>query len=369
MYYGIQDLRENFLGLRSNSDLLRKDEFWALKDISFDLRRGEALGLVGRNGSGKTTLLRLLTGIFPPDHGEIMIRGRVGALIAVGAGFHPHMTGRENIYLNGAILGMNREEIDVKFSDIIDFADIKDFLDAPVSTYSSGMRVRLGFSIATSIKPDVLLIDEILAVGDAKFRNKCYHRIEKVCEKSAVIFVSHGMDILSRICRLSMVLKLGHVSFFGDVADGIAKYLNDKSDDGNEEESFENTLLPIESAMLNWSKLKISYEDTIELVINFNVLETLENCLFRVVFYDVTGAVVSEWNSRRVGRTIDLKKGSNSLRIHLGPIYLRHGKYPLGIVLNNSSGIGEIYRSYKKFVVEVTDVSQGSCPYQLPNRD
>ena len=150
MYYGAIDTVRSMLGVAYATDQLRKNEFWALDDICFELRKGEALGIIGANGSGKSTLLRLITGIFPPDKGRIAFKGRIGALIAVGAGFHPYMTGRENIYLNGTILGMTRREIDAKLDAIIDFADIGDFLEAPISTYSSGMRVRLGFAIAVT---------------------------------------------------------------------------------------------------------------------------------------------------------------------------------------------------------------------------
>ncbi|MBE9531297.1 MAG: ABC transporter ATP-binding protein, partial [Proteobacteria bacterium] len=174
MAYGIIDLSKNLVGIKPNTEELRRDEFWALDNMNFELKRGEVLGLIGLNGCGKTTLLRLLTGIFPPDKGEITIKGRVGALIAVGAGFHPHMTGRENIYLNGTILGMSAKELDACFDDIIEFAEIGDFIEAPVSTYSSGMRVRLGFAIAIHINPDILLIDEVLAVGDLNFSIKCF---------------------------------------------------------------------------------------------------------------------------------------------------------------------------------------------------
>ena len=165
----------NYSPITNNRNLLplRPSEFWALQNISFELKRGECLGLIGPNGCGKSTLLRLIAGIFPPDEGRISFRGRVGALIALGAGFHPHLTGRENVFLNGAILGLSQEEIKDKFSEIIEFAEIGDFLDAPVATYSSGMRVRLGFAVASVIEPDLLLIDEILAVGDRKFRAKC----------------------------------------------------------------------------------------------------------------------------------------------------------------------------------------------------
>lgn len=227
MAYGIIDLSKNLVGLKPDSNELRKDEFWAVDDVSFELRKGEVLGLIGLNGSGKTTLLRLLTGIFPPDKGEIMMKGRVGALIAVGAGFHPHMTGRENIYLNGTILGMSREEIDSKFQEIVDFAAIGDFLDAPVSTYSSGMRVRLGFAIAVNIKPDILLIDEVLAVGDASFRYKCINEIDRLMADTAVVYVSHNLPEVTRICSRILVIERGRAVFVGNnVTKGIEHFIS-----------------------------------------------------------------------------------------------------------------------------------------------
>ena len=213
MAYGILDLSKNLVGMRIDSTTLRKDEFWALEDISFKAERGEVVGLIGRNGSGKTTILRLLAGIFPPDKGEIAIKGRIGTLIAVGAGFHPHMTGEENIFLNGSILGMTKEEISRKYDDIVEFAEIGDFIDSPVSTYSSGMRIRLGFSIATAVDPDILLLDEILAVGDRKFITKCYNRIDNLRENSATIFVSHNMNQIARICTSVIVCHEGKIVY------------------------------------------------------------------------------------------------------------------------------------------------------------
>ncbi len=225
--YGIVELSKNLIGIKPDLTTLRKDEFWALKDISFELRRGEVLGVIGENGSGKTTLLRLLAGIFPPDKGRIMMKGKVGALIALGAGFHPHMTGRENIYLNGTILGMNRNEIDKKIDEIIDFAEITEFIDAPVSTYSSGMRVRLGFSVASQLNPDVLLIDEVLAVGDIGFRSKCLNAIEKITRDAAVVFVSHQMPQVTRICTDIIVLDRGKSIYQGsDTLRGVEHYFS-----------------------------------------------------------------------------------------------------------------------------------------------
>lgn len=226
MAYGIGDLSKNLFGIKPDSTQLRKSEFWAVNDISFELRRSEVLGLIGANGSGKSTILRLLAGILPPDAGEISVRGRVGALIAIGAGFHPHMTARENIYLNGTILGMTREEIDSKFEDIVDFAEIGDFLEAPVSTYSSGMRVRLGFSIAAYMEPDVAFIDEVLAVGDFAFRQKCSARINEIRNKAAVILVSHNMRDILMLCTRTIVMDKGKVVCQGAPEEAVNYYID-----------------------------------------------------------------------------------------------------------------------------------------------
>jgi len=226
MFYGITDLSRNLVGIRPNTSVLRKDEFWAIDDVSFEVQRGEVLGIIGNNGSGKSTLLRLLAGIFPPDRGEVAVRGRVGALIALGAGFHPHMTGRENIYLNGAILGMTRREIQRNEGSIIEFADVGDFIDAPVSTYSSGMRVRLGFAVASHLSPDVLIVDEVLAVGDEAFRKNCHGRLEEDSRSGrAVLFVSHNMASINRLCNRCLLLHRGRVVRSGAPEDVVGEYL------------------------------------------------------------------------------------------------------------------------------------------------
>jgi lipopolysaccharide transport system ATP-binding protein len=226
MAHGITDLAKNIVGIKPETDTLRKNEFWAVDDVSFRLKKGEVLGLIGLNGSGKSSLLRLVSGILPPDKGCICIRGRVGALIAIGAGFHPHMTGRENIFLNGTILGMTRSEIKAKYQEIVDFAQIDEFIDAPVATYSSGMRVRLGFSVAVHMDPDLMLIDEVLAVGDFSFRQKCSERINDIRSRTATILVSHNMRDIMMLCSKAMVLNNGRVAFQGDPKEAIAYYLN-----------------------------------------------------------------------------------------------------------------------------------------------
>jgi lipopolysaccharide transport system ATP-binding protein len=225
MLYGTYDAVRDMAGISYNATQLRKMEFWALQDINFELKSGEILGLVGKNGSGKTTLLRLINGIFPPDKGRITVNGSIGSLIALGAGFHPYMSGRENIYLNGAILGMTKSEITKKLDSIIDFADISEFIDAPVSTYSSGMTVRLGFSIAIHSVPEILLVDEVLAVGDFNFQYKCFEKIKELKRNgTAIIFVSHSENSIKAVCTDGVLLDKGKVLLHANIDTILDEY-------------------------------------------------------------------------------------------------------------------------------------------------
>jgi lipopolysaccharide transport system ATP-binding protein len=214
LWYGVKDIAGELSRRGISRDALRPGEFWSVKDISFELKRGECLGLIGANGAGKSTLLKMLNGLIKPDQGRISMRGRVGALIELGAGFNPILTGRENIYVNGAVLGFTKEEIGRKFDEIVEFAEINEFIDTPVQNYSSGMKVRLGFAVAAQMEPDVLLIDEVLAVGDIGFRVKCLNRISELLAQSAVIFVSHAMPQIARICTHTMLMKKGQSLLF-----------------------------------------------------------------------------------------------------------------------------------------------------------
>lgn len=204
---------------------LRKDEFWAVRDVSFELRRGECLGLIGHNGAGKSTLLKILNGLNCPDAGRITMRGRVGALIELGAGFNPILNGRENIYNQAALLGFTKEETDAKFDAIVEFSEMGDFLDMPLQNYSSGMRVRLGFAVSSQMEPDILLVDEVLAVGDVGFRFKCLNKMADLLNRCAVIFVSHAMPQIFRVSSEVLLLDHGTAMYQGtDVATGVEKY-------------------------------------------------------------------------------------------------------------------------------------------------
>jgi lipopolysaccharide transport system ATP-binding protein len=200
---------------------------WALKDVSFEVKQGEVLGIIGRNGAGKTTLLKILSRVTEPTDGEVKIRGRVGSLLEVGTGFHPELTGRENIFLNGAILGMRKEEIEKKFDEIVAFAEVEKFLDTPMKRYSSGMYVRLAFAVAAHLEPEILLVDEVLAVGDAQFQKKCLGKMGEVArEGRTVLFVSHNMAAVNRLCRQAMWLDEGRLQMTGTAESVVAAYLS-----------------------------------------------------------------------------------------------------------------------------------------------
>jgi lipopolysaccharide transport system ATP-binding protein len=225
MWYGIKDLFAEMLGRNNHTHILRKDEFWALKEITFDLHRGETIGLIGANGAGKTTLLRVLNGLIKPDEGRVEITGKMNALIALGAGFNPVLTGRENIYVNGSVLGLANHDIDRRFDDIIEFSGLQEFIDTPLQSYSSGMTVRLGFAVAAFLDPDILLVDEVLAVGDEGFQRKCLNKIGELKKSgTAIILVSHNMHSVSTFAEKIILLKTGRHQQYDDVAEGINEY-------------------------------------------------------------------------------------------------------------------------------------------------
>jgi len=290
LWYGVKDLISGVSG-SSQERLLRPKEFWAVKDINFELRRGECLGLIGHNGAGKSTLLKILNGLINPDAGKVTIKGRVGALIELGAGFNPILSGRENIYNNGAILGFSRKEIDSKLDAIIAFAELEGFIDMPVQHYSSGMKVRLGFAVAAQMEPDVLIIDEVLAVGDLGFVLKCFKTIDTILPNTAIIFVSHSMPMISRICSQIILLEHGCAQFQGnDVGKAIDLYYqrfaqNERNvvfDDGT------INLGSIEILNVNYEGgiPQVEWGKDFKLDVQFNLKNQIEAPIFNIIIFD-----------------------------------------------------------------------------------
>lgn len=337
LWYGMQDLGNELLGRRHGGESdLRPDEFWAVKDVSFELKRGECLGLIGRNGAGKTTLLRMLNGLIKPDTGRIEIRGQVGAMIALGSEIKDILTGRENIYCSAAIRGFNKKQIEQKIDEIIEFSEIGDFIDSPVKYYSTGMRVRLNFAVASALEPDIFLLDEVLAVGDAAFRNKCYHRVAHLRKNAAVIFVSHNMEQMARISTQTLVMKSGFPIASCPVDEGIALYeqlnitFNKKQ---SKSDSFLSLHPPITSFIAKLAQEEINSGDPLYIDISIISTYDIDKIVFKVHFYNSKGAFAAD--SMFVGK---IKKGKNNFRISLVTIPLKNGIYSIAFNLIDRYG-------------------------------
>lgn len=271
---------------RTPSDQLANEEFWALKDVSFTVAPGEVMGVIGPNGSGKSTLLKLLTGILEPDRGEIAIRGRIGALIELAAGFHPDLTGRENVFLQGAVMGMTRAEIELRYEEIVEFAGIEDFVDTPIKRYSSGMNARLGFAIAAQMDPDVLLVDEVLSVGDYEFQRKAEERLrEVVAREIPVVIVSHRMDSIAKLCDHAILLSEGGVAFAGSAAECVAAYVDGRHLSQEREEASPVSLTSIRSSEAG----PFASGDRLELVVEGVVRRPADSVVVALRLWGVPG--------------------------------------------------------------------------------
>ena len=270
-------LRKTLSTAQSN---LKQEEFWALRDISFSIRRGEALGIIGSNGSGKSTTLKLLSGILRPTRGTVEVSGRLSALIEVGAGFHQDLTGRENIYLNGAILGMRKEEIDRKLDEIIEFSGISDFIDTPVKRYSSGMYARLGFSIAAHVDPEILLVDEVLSVGDMTFQEKSINKMMSFKDRgTSIIFVSHNLASVNLLCSRALFIEKGEIRKFGPTDDVIRQYIQSNSGSKDKDAEGRNAIFGIRLQDESGNDLDmVQPEKKLRLLFSFRCDRPLDEC-------------------------------------------------------------------------------------------
>ncbi|MCB4799686.1 ABC transporter ATP-binding protein [Neotamlana laminarinivorans] len=336
LWYGVKDL---ISGVKSskNERALRPKEFWAVKDINFELKRGECLGLIGHNGAGKSTLLKILNGLINPDAGQVTIKGRVGALIELGAGFNPILSGRENIYNNGAILGFTRKEIDDKLEDIIDFAEIREFIDMPVQNYSSGMKVRLGFAVAAQMEPDVLIIDEVLAVGDLGFTLKCFKTIDTILPNTAVVFVSHSMPMVSRICNKIILMENGEPKYVGeDIGEGIDKYYS-RFTNNNSNVVFDDNSLTLDSFKIKTESVingfpVINWGGNLKLDINFTTKIKKETFCIVIIISDKEQRPIamlqeSQFNS--------IENESMRVLVDVSDLQLSKGLYNFNLVMKS----------------------------------
>jgi lipopolysaccharide transport system ATP-binding protein len=333
-----EDLVDGFKGLlRGQWGRSQSEDFWALKDVSFDVNQGEVVGIIGRNGAGKSTLLKILSRIVRPTSGEVVIRGRVGSLLEVGTGFHPELTGRENIFMNGAVLGMKRSEIVRKFDEIVAFAEVEKFLDTPVKFYSSGMYVRLAFAVAAHLEPEILIVDEVLAVGDAQFQKKCLGKMEEVTEKEGrtVLFVSHNTGSIRAICKRGLLLKNGELIVDSDAESTINSYLGDNDLEAhivwNEENAPKSTEIQfLEAYIINDKDESISIIDhtkEFSIVLKYYVLNIISGLRIGILIKNIEGVVICGATNFKEQKELVTSSGFYIVRCTFPSHLLNTGKY------------------------------------------
>ncbi len=326
------------------------EEFWALRDVSLTIGAGERFGIIGRNGAGKSTLLKILSRITEPTTGSVRIHGRVSSLLEVGTGFHPELTGRENVFLNGAILGMTKAEIARKFDEIVEFAGVEKFLDTPVKRFSSGMYVRLAFAIAAHLEPEILIVDEVLAVGDAEFQKKCIGKMQDVStsEGRTVLFVSHNMDAIQRLCSRCVLLEMGRVAGEGETAEIVARYIS-----AIPAKIPPNAWLNLENASrvgrggARFTAMRFSSGDEhrsnqpysngpveFELLIDSDADRTIRR--LAVTFYSGAGLKLVNADTRAIGETVNLLQGRNTVRLRIDRLHLNAGTYFVGLSISEA---------------------------------
>jgi len=343
----IPNFFRKFISAHSGEEILGKREFWALKDVSFTVKKGEVLGIIGPNGAGKSTILKLLSRIMVPNKGEIEIRGRISALIEVTAGFHPELTGRENIYLNGTILGMTKKEIDKKFNAIVEFSGLKDFIDTPVKRYSSGMYSRLGFSVAAHMDPDILLVDEVLSVGDIAFQAKCAQKMRELLNSGVtIVLVSHNLSLIKSLCRRVILLAKGEVLKEGSPQEVIPYYQDIvykerekklKEETIREDKVKINIKPPVEIERITLydgefeEKEDYDIDEPLCIEVEYYAKENIKNPVFSLDIVRNDGILCYSANTKEDGFKLESIYGKGRIKIDLGKINLNRGLYILKV--------------------------------------
>lgn len=363
-YYSLRDTLSSLVTLPFKKDKLQRDEFWALKDVSFEINEGDVVGVIGRNGAGKSTLLKILSQITPPTEGEIKLRGRVASLLEVGTGFHPELTGRENVYLNGAILGMKRWEINKKFNEIVEFAEIEKFLDTPVKHYSSGMYMRLAFSVAAHLEPEILLIDEVLAVGDAQFQKKCLGKMSDVSKQGrTILFVSHNMAAVAELCKSAILLNQGTIEIVDSTKNVLARYSektilsneplsNRRNRVGRNSTRFDEIEINNNNPVIGGKKFtaNISYKSSHN--------HQLVNCRVGVTFKNKTGSVLFMCSSDVSEESLELTP-NGIIELSISRLPLSAGEYSLDLFIEVNHEVEDLIEDAITFSVDRSEFFGG----------
>jgi len=367
-FWGTEDPNARIGSVNRKQLNTTNDRFCALNDVSFDVHKGEIIGIIGRNGAGKSTLLKIISRVTAPTSGTIKIKGRVASLLEVGTGFHPELTGRENIFLNGAILGMHKGEIEQKFDEIVRFAEIDKFIDTPVKRYSSGMYVRLAFAVAAHLEPEILVVDEVLAVGDAAFQTKCLGKMGEVArEGRTVLFVSHNMTAVKALCSRGIVIEAGQIIFDGDTSKAVEFYLGSKrlSEDINipvadrkREHCCSLRAKIVEITVISDGKRNPKIIDPFKpLIFQMTVESEIDlRCAAEIQISDEMQSI-SLFDSGYIhGQDILVKPGMNTIECHINPLKLYSGNYFVycGIVIHGNEVIDRIENAYS-FTIEDCD--------------
>ena len=327
----------------------KNERFLAINDMSFDIKKGETVGIIGRNGAGKSTILKLICRVTAPTKGNIYLNGRITSMLEVGTGFHPELTGRENVYLNGAILGMTKAEIDKKFDEIVEFSEVGQFIDTPVKRYSSGMKVKLAFSVASHLDSEIMIMDEVLAVGDVAFQNKCIDRMKKVAEEEGrtILYVSHNMQTVKSLCNRCIVLSHGQVAFEGDTDEAIAVYMADENLDNTTffDTSYAKRLPKYGQKhqiqnlhMFDSESTILEYGDKFPFRITWKSENSTDRMLMKMVINGIDATPVGVV----FGGELKLEKGINSAEFLFDTSYLVPGKYTVDVILYDEDKAGNM---------------------------
>lgn len=346
-------------------------EFWAVKDVSFSVEHGEALGIIGHNGAGKSTVLKMLSGITAPTTGEISIRGRLSALLEVGSGFHPDLTGRENIYLSGSVLGMPRQEINRKLDSIVEFAGVQRFIDMPVKRYSSGMFVRLGFSIAAHLEPDVLLLDEVLAVGDRAFREKCHQRIGELHSNgTTIVFISHDLASVQKLCQRVLLLERGSITAEGNPQEVIHRYTETANlSHGSAADS--KTIQITDIAFFDESGKRSAGFRTgwpIRARVEYFATEEIRDAAISVVFRWAEGWAAAQWTTLRDGSGFTTRPGKGSIEFWCEELALVSGVYKVDALVEEAGTKRVLESQYECSSIYVKGGKQARGSFYSPHQ-